>query len=122
MPVLSYLRNLVGRYFLTTPDKKNTFDHHFFDLKYYVHQNSSTEKFAGLLNISSEELDQISTSYHGVDFTTLIHQYRYQLLIKELENPINSSLPIESIIKLCGFESSVSFFFNSIKSKNLITH
>jgi len=120
MPVLSYLRNLVRGYFLTTSDKKNTFDHLFFDLKYYLHQNSSTEKFAGLLNISVEELDHMSTSYHEVDFTTLIHQYRHQFLIKELENPINSSLPIESVIKLCGFESSESFY-HSIKSKNLIT-
>lgn len=120
MPVLSYIRNLIRGYFLTTPDKKNTFDHLFFELKYYAHQNSNTEKFACLLNISPEEVDQISTSYHGVDFTRLIDQYRQQLLIKELENPINSNLPIESVIKLCGFESSESFY-HSIKSKNLIT-
>ena len=121
MSALSYLRNLVRGYFLTTPDKKKAFDHHFFDLKYYVHQNSSTEKFARLLHMSSEEVDHISTSYHGVDFTTLIDQYRHEFLMKELENPINSNLPIESIIKLCGFED-IESFYHSIKSKNLITH
>ena len=121
MPVLSYLRNLVGRYFLTTPDKKNTFDHHFFDHKYYVNQTSSIENFAQLLNISTEEVDHISKSYHGVDFTILIYQYRHQFLIKEIENPINYNLSIESVIKLCGFEN-IESFYHSLKSKNIITH
>jgi hypothetical protein len=95
------------------------FEYYFFDHKYYLHQDSTTENFAHLLKISIEEVDHISTCYHGVKFTALIDRHRYQFLIKELENPINSNLSIESVIKLCGFEN-VQSFYHSIKSTNIL--
>lgn len=118
MSLYTYLSRLFTKQTRISPDNKNVFDHHFFDRKYYVHQTSSTENFAGLLNISTHEVDNISICYHGINFMTLVNEYRCLHFIDELENPINSKLPIESIIKLCGFENSESFY-HSIKSKNL---
>jgi AraC-like DNA-binding protein len=117
MSFFTYIKGLVTDYILIKPDQKNLFDHHFFDHKYYAHQASSIENFAHLLNISTEEVDQISTNYHGVNFINLINETRCKLLVRELENPVNSNLPIESVIGLCGFED-VKSFSNFFKSKN----
>ena len=117
MSLLTFLRGLVQHHRLSPPALSKLFEYYFFDHKYYLHQDSTTENFANLLNISVEEVDHISTNYHAVNFTALIDQHRYQFLIKELENPINSNLSIESVIKLCGFEN-IQSFYHSIKSKN----
>ena len=109
MALFKYLRSFFEQYILFKPCKKNLFDHHFFDLKYYVHKTSSKESFACLLNISADEVDHISITYYGVHFTTLINEYRCQLLIKELNNPINYTLSIESVVELCGFSNIESF-------------
>jgi hypothetical protein len=116
MSLFKYFKVLFEKYIIQIPYKKNLFDHHFFDLKYYVHKSSSKESFARLLNISAEEVDQISISHYGVDFTTLIDEFRCQLLIKELENPINYTLPFESVVKLCGF-NNIESFCHFIKQK-----
>ena len=120
MSLFTFLRGLVPNQNLKTPALSKLFKYYFFDHKYYLHQDSTIENFANLLKISVEEVDHISTSYHGVNFTALIDQHRYQFLIKELENPINSNLSIESVIKLCGFEN-IQSFYHSIKSKNSLT-
>ncbi len=120
MSLFTFLRGLVQHHSLKTPDLSKLFEYYFFDHKYYLHQDSTTENFASLLNISVEEVDHISTSFHGVNFTSLIDQQRYQFLIKELENPINSNLSIESVIKLCGFEN-IQTFYHSIKSTKILT-
>jgi hypothetical protein len=109
MSIFKYFKGFLENYVLHIPCKKKIFDHHFFDLKYYVHKTSSKESFARLLNISAEEVDQISISHYEVDFTTLIDECRCQLLIKELDNPINYTLPFESVVKLCGFNNIESF-------------
>ena len=109
MSLFKYFKGFLEEYILHIPHKKNLFDHHFFDLKYYVHKTSSKERFARLLNMSTEEVDQISISYYGVYFTTLINEFRCQLLIKELENPINYTLTFESVVELCGFNNIESF-------------
>jgi AraC-like DNA-binding protein len=120
MSLFTFLRGLLPTQNLKTPALSKLFEYYFFDHKYYLHQHSTTENFANLLNISVEEVDYISTSYHGVNFTALIDQHRYQFLIKELDNPINSNLSIQSVIKLCGFEN-IQSFYHSIKSKNSLT-
>jgi len=120
MSLFTFLRGLVQHHSFKTPTPSKLFEYYFFDHKYYLHQDSTTENFANLLKISVEEVDHISTSYHGVNFTALIDLHRYQFLIKELENPINANLSIESVIKLCGFEN-IQSFYHSIKSKNILT-
>jgi AraC-like DNA-binding protein len=119
MSLFTYLRSLVSKHSLDNAAIIKRFEYYFFDHKYYLHQDSTTENFASLLNISVEDVDHISTSYHGVNFTALIDLHRYRFLIKELENPINSNLSIESVIKLCGFEN-VQSFYHSIKSTNIL--
>lgn len=120
MSLFKYLRSFVSKHSFDNAAMVKLFEYYFFDHKYYLHQDSTTENFANLLNISVEEVDHISTSYHVVNFTALIDQHRCQFLIKELENPINSNLPIESVIKLCGFEN-IQSFYHSITSKNILT-
>ena len=109
MSLFKHFKGFLEEYILHIPYKKNLFDHHFFDLKYYVHKTSSKERFARLLNMSTEEVDHISIGYYGVYFTTLIDEFRCQLLIKELENPINYTLTFESVVELCGFNNTESF-------------
>ena len=110
MPLFSYLKRFIAKPISINSDEKNLFNHYFFELKYFLHQTSSTENFAQLLNISTKNVNQISNDCHGVNFTRLINQCRFDYLIKELENPINSNLPIESVIKLCGFKNIESFY------------
>lgn len=88
---------------------KNVFDHYFFDLKYYLHKDASIEDFSSLLKISPQVLDQISISYYGSSFQAILNMHRYQHFLKEIESPINSNLPIESIIQLSGFSSNEKF-------------
>ena len=94
---------------LIDPASKILFDHHFFDLKYYLHQDSSNEKFSILLNITPEKLDQIAQKHYGSSFQILLNECRYRHLMDELESPINSTLSIESIFKLSGFAGNENF-------------
>lgn len=51
---------------------------------------------------------------------------RYKNIIAEFQNPINTDFPIESVIKLCGFENNLAFveyvkekYENSYKNINI---
>jgi hypothetical protein len=88
---------------------KNIFDHHFFEQKYFLQPSASENDFANRLNISLENLNQISKTFYFRPFSYLIEEHRYQHFMKEFENPINADLPFESIIKLSGFENNDSF-------------
>ncbi len=109
MSFSNFFNNLLLKYRSTDPNNKIVFDHYFFDLKYYLHQDSSGEEFSILLNISIEKLDQITHQNYGCSFHTLLNECRYRHLIDELESPINSNLTIESIIKLSGFNGNENF-------------
>jgi hypothetical protein len=117
MSLYTYLKGFVAEYFSTKPSKKLVFDHHFFELKYYLRTTSCIENFAHLVDLSIEEVDHISIADYGVNFATLINKYRCLFLIKELDNPINSKLSFESIVNICGFENIESFVI-LLKQKN----
>lgn len=88
---------------------KNVFDHYFFDLKYYLQKDASIEYFSQLLKVRVEKVDEISKFYYMQPFQVLINENRYMNFIKEVDNPINANLSVESIIHLCGFDSRENF-------------
>ena len=88
---------------------KDIFDYHFFDQKYFLQPSASETDFANRLNISLENLNQISKTFYYSPFSDLIEEHRYLHFMKEFENPINADLPFESIIKLSGFDNNDSF-------------
>jgi hypothetical protein len=85
------------------------FDHYFFGSKYYLNPTASTEDFSVLLNISSEQLDKISKVYYNCLFETLLNEHRYRYFLDELNNPINSNLTMDSIIRLSGYDDKDEF-------------
>jgi AraC-like DNA-binding protein len=109
MFLLKYIKEFILKYRAKDATSKNVFDHYFFDLKYYLHQETSSEDFSLLLNISIEKLDQIAIQYYGNNFQSLLNECRYRHLMEELESPINSNISIESIIKLSGFTRNEHF-------------
>ena len=109
MSLFIFFKNLISRNRLNDPTSKSVFDHCFFDLKYYLHKDASIKDLSNLLNISVQKLDQISLENYACTCELLINEYRYKHLISELESPLNSSLTIESIIKLSGFENNIKF-------------
>lgn len=116
MSLFLFFKNLFFRNHLKGPTNKNVFDHYFFDLKYYLHKDASIKDLSNLLSISVQKLDQISIEYYACSCESLINEYRYKHLISELESPLNSTLTIESIIKLSGFENNIQFS-DFLKSK-----
>lgn len=90
-------------------DQKKVFDHYFFDLKYYLHKEACIEDFSFLLNIHTDDIVKITNSFYNLTFQALINENRYRHFLNELESPINANLPIDSIIKLCGYENSDKF-------------
>ena len=89
-----------------------------FDLKYYLQKNASIEDFSSLLNISTDNIKKISYSFYNSSFQMLINENRYRHFINELESPINANLSIDSIIKLCGYETTDTFVdYTNTKSK-----
>lgn len=88
---------------------KVLFDHHFFKNKYYLQKSAKTEDLSRILNISNIELDQMTFNHYTMGFETLRDMYRFQHFWNEFTNPVNSELPIQSIISLCGFSSSQEF-------------
>ena len=109
MSLFIFFKYFFLKHRLNNPASKIVFDHYFFDLKYYLHPAASNEGFSNLLNISNEQLEQISNDHYGSPFQILLNEYRYQHFMRELESPINSNLSIESIMKLSGFESNDKF-------------
>lgn len=109
MSLFNSFKDFFFKYRLNDPTSKIVFDHYFFDFKYYLQKNASSEDFAPILNIDSSSLDKISVAYYGHSFITLINENRYHHFMKELENPYNENLTIESLIKLSGFDNNESF-------------
>ena len=116
MSLFYFLKDFISKYRLNDPTSKTVFDHYFFDLKYYLRKDASIQDLSNLLNISVQKLDQIALENYACSCELLINENRYKHLITELESPINSSLTIESIIKLSGFENNIKFS-DFVKSK-----
>ena len=85
---------------------KVLFKHHFFINKYYLRHSDDLSK---KLNISNSDLDQLTFTQYNLDFQSLRDMYRFQHFWEEFTNPLNSNLPIQSIISLCGFSSNEEF-------------
>jgi len=109
MSLFEYLKDLISKYRLNDPTSKIVFDHYFFDFKYYLQKNASSEDFAPILNIDVKKLDKISAAYYGHSFSILINENRYKHFMQELEHPFNQNLTIESMIRLSGFDNNESF-------------
>jgi AraC-like DNA-binding protein len=105
MSLLHFFKNILTKHRFKELAGNMVFDHYFFDLKYYLHTDASTEEFSHLLNMSHEKLDRISNEIYGSTFQLLLNEYRFKHFMEELESPINANLSINSIIKFSGFES-----------------
>jgi hypothetical protein len=88
---------------------KILFDHHFFVNKYYLNKSASSEDLSRILNIPNMELEHVSFYNYTLNFEALRDMYRFQHFWDEFTNPVNSELPIQSIISLCGFSSNKEF-------------
>lgn len=117
MSLTHFFKDFFLKFRQNEPTSKNVFDHYFFDSKYYLHPSASIEDFSSLLNISSDELDCISKVYYNCTFKTLLNEYRYLYFLDELKNPINSNLPMDSIIKLSGYDDKNNFL-EVVKNKS----
>jgi hypothetical protein len=109
MSLLIYFKDLFSKFRENDSTSKNVFDHYFFDSKYYLNPTASAEDFSVLLNISPDQLDKISKVYYNCLFETLLNEHRYKYFLDELNNPINSNLTMDSIIKLSGYYDKDEF-------------
>ena len=109
MSFFNFLQDFTSKHRTCDATHKMVFDHHFFELKYYLHKEASIEDFAILLNIGDQQLAEISNNYYNVTFQMLINENRYKHFLQELESPLNANLTIESIVKLCGYENNDRF-------------
>lgn len=121
MFILKFFKDFILKARFNDPSSKNVFDHYFFDLKYYLHKEASKENFAILLNISPEQLEQISKVSYNSSFEVLLNEHRYIHFMNELNSTINSNLSLESILKLCGYENNVEFV-DFVKQKQVHEH
>ena len=121
MSLFNFFKNFLSKYRNSVPDYKTVFDHYFFDLKYYLRKNASTEDFSSLLEISPEKLDQFSKANYSISFELLLNEHRYIHFMNELENSVNANLSFDSIIKLCGYENNDQFV-DFVKEKRTHTH
>ena len=117
MSVFNFFKNFLLKYRNSDPDYKTVFDHYFFDSKYYLNPTASIEDFSSLLNVSPAHLNHISKVNYNCLFETLLNEYRYTYFLNELKNPINSNLPMDSIIKLSGYDDKNNFF-EVVKNKS----
>ena len=108
---LFYIRNLINH----ENKIKSLFDHHFFSNPYYLHKSASDVHMANILNIEISILNQISYKNYNLEFNDLCEKYRMEHFWNECTNPINSDLPIISLINASGFKSNEEF-------SNLITN
>lgn len=108
---LFYIRNLINH----ENKIKSLFDHHFFSNHYYLHKSASDVHMANILNIEISILNQISYKNYNLEFNDLCEKYRMEHFWNECTNPINSDLPIISLINASGFKSNEEF-------SNLITN
>jgi hypothetical protein len=100
-----FYRNFLNK---ATRDKY-LFDHHFFVNQYFLHKSACIDNMTKILNINSEQVNQIALSNYGMDFDTLCSKYKFQHFWNEFTNPLNADLPVESIIKSAGFNSNDDF-------------
>jgi hypothetical protein len=117
MTLIHFLKSFFFKFGQNDSTSKKVFDHYFFDSKYYLHPTASIEDFSSLLNISPDELDHISKVFYNCLFKTLLNEYRYTYFLNELKNPINSNLPMDSIIKLSGSDDKNNFL-EVVKNKS----
>jgi len=109
MSLFNFFKSLYVKYLFKDTSNKNIFDHYFFDLKYYLHQDASIENFAFLLNITSNKVARITSTYYHCSFQVLLNEHRCNQVLLELNNPVNAGLSMESIVKLSGFKSSEQY-------------
>ena len=109
MSVFNFFKDFFSKFRPSDATAKDVFDHYFFDLKYYLHKEASVEHFAHLLNSNPEKINQISFENYTCSCELLISEYRYKQFLEELESPLNSSLTIESLLKISGFENDKQF-------------
>lgn len=120
MSVFNFFKDFISKFRPSDATAKDVFDHYFFDLKYYLHKEASVEHFAHLLNSKPEKINQISFDNYACSCELLINEYRYKHLIMELENPLNSCLTIDSILKLSGYANNQKFV-DYMESKEVIS-
>lgn len=118
MSVTSHIKQFFLRYFLNKESRsKYLFDHHFFVNQYYLHKSASLENMSKILNISPATVNQITNTYYAMEFESLCSKYKFQHFWDEFTNPLNSELPVESIIKSAGFSSNDDFTEIILKHK-----
>ncbi len=118
MSVTSHIKQFFLRYFLNKESRsKYLFDHHFFVNQYYLHKSASLENMSKILNISPATVNQITNTYYAMEFESLCSKYKFQHFWDEFTNPLNSELPVESIIKSAGFNSNDDFTEIILKHK-----
>lgn len=118
MNVTSHIKQFFLRYFLNKESRsKYLFDHHFFVNQYYLHKSASLENMSKILNISPSTVNQITNTYYAMEFESLCSKYKFQHFWDEFTNPLNSELPVESIIKSAGFSSNDDFTEIILKHK-----
>jgi len=119
---LFYIRNLIK----SDNKIKSLFDHHFFSNHYYLHKSASDVHMANILNIDVSTLNQISCKNYNLVFNDLCEKYRMEHFWNECTNPINSDLPVISLINASGFKSNEEFSNLIInkkeESKKIITN
>jgi hypothetical protein len=117
-----YIRNLIK----SENKIKSLFDHHFFSNHYYLHKSASDLHMANILNIDVSTLNQISCKNYNLVFNDLCEKYRMEHFWNECTNPINSDLPVISLINASGFKSNEEFSNLIInkkeESKKIITN
>jgi AraC-like DNA-binding protein len=109
MSLIHFFKDFILKFRQNDTTSKSVFDHYFFDSKYYLQPTASIEDFSELINISPDHLNHISKVYYNCLFETLLNEYRYNYFLDELNNPINSNLTMDSVIKLCGYDSKDKF-------------
>ena len=110
MHLINKLKILYIRLFLNVKDKNRIlFQHFFFGKQYFLHKTASLENMAKILNMKPEFLNQLVLEHYGMDFDNLCQMYRFRHFWSEFTNPINSDLPIQSIIQSCGFQDNKAF-------------
>jgi hypothetical protein len=118
MSLAFYFKQFFIQNFLNQASRnKYLFDHHFFVNQYYLHKSASIENISKILNISVNEVNQITLKHYELNFETLCNNYKMQHFWNEFNNPLNAELPVDSIIKSAGFSSSVDFSESILKHK-----
>jgi len=110
MGVIIKLKILYIKYFLNKKERdRKLFQHFFFGKQYFLHTNASLDDMSKILNMNAEFLNKLVLENYGMDFKNLCQMYRFRHFWSEFTNPLNAQLPINSIIKSCGFENNESF-------------